>query len=122
MDLKLIEHDFIICEIQNLDEVNIHDEFCFLSKTDNEYSLICTTRFQPNKVLNIQSGFKCLRIENKLEINTTGIIAKLSSLLALYDISLIAISTFNTVYLFVKSTKLNRSIEIFSANNYNVLK
>ncbi len=120
MKIKILKEEFVILKLENLDEVNIHDEYCFISKTDEELSLVCTSRFTPTKFLDMKKGYRAIRIDEKLDFNLVGIIAKLTSLLALNDISVFVISTFNTDYFLVKNAKLGRTIDILTANNYEI--
>jgi hypothetical protein len=39
MELKIINQDFSICKVEDLSQVDYSDEFCFISKTDEELSL-----------------------------------------------------------------------------------
>ncbi len=121
MDIKLINHEFVICKVETLDEINVHDEYCFISKTDEEISLICTLRYTPSRLIDIQRGYRGIRIEGILDFNAVGIIARLTGLLALNEISVIAVGTFNTDYIFIKNAKLGKALDILRANNYNII-
>ncbi len=121
MKIKVLEQEFVICKIESFEEVSIHDEFCFISKTNDEISLVCTSRYIPNKVTNIQKGYRAFRFEEELNFNAIGTIAKVTSLLSLNEIQLLVISTFNTDYFLIKNTKLNKALDILSANNYSVV-
>ncbi len=121
MKLKVIEQEFVICKVETLDEINVHDEYCFISKTDEEISLVCTTRYTPTRLLDIQKGYRGFRIEGTLDFNLIGIIAKITALLSLNEISVFTISTFNTDYFFVKNAKLGKTLDILKANNYEMI-
>ncbi len=121
MDIKILNYEFVVCKLETLDEVNIHDEYCFISKTDEEISLVCTARYAPNKVIDIQKNFKGFRIEGELDFNLVGVIARISTLLSLHEISIFTVSTFNTDYFFVKGTKLTKAMEVLKSNNYNII-
>ncbi|MFI3329325.1 MAG: ACT domain-containing protein [bacterium] len=120
MRIKILKEDFVVVKLENLEEVNIHDEFCFISKTDEELSLVCTSRFTPTKCLDIQKGYRAFRINEKLDFNLIGVVAKITSLLALNEISVFVVSTFNTDYFLVKNAKLGRTMDILIANNYEI--
>ncbi len=121
MNIKLIEQEFVISKVENLNEINVHDEFCFISKTDEEISLICTTRYVPNTCIDSQRGYRAIRFEGILNFNEVGIIARITSLLALNEISVITVGTFNTDYIFIKNAKLGKALDILKANNYNII-
>lgn len=121
MDIKVIDQEFVVCRVETIDEINIHDEFCFVSKTNEEISLICTTRYIPSKTIEIQRGYRGFRIDAKLDFNMIGVLAKIASLLALNEISILAVSTFNTDYFFVKNAKLGKALDVLKANNYDII-
>ena len=80
------------------------------SKTENELSLVCS------EVIEVQSlqsskGWKCIKMKGPLDFNLTGILAGISDILAQANISIFAISTFDTDYILV------RSQDLYSARN-----
>jgi len=40
MEIKIIEQEFSVCKVKDFSEVDLSDEYCFLSKTDEELSLV----------------------------------------------------------------------------------
>lgn len=116
MQFIVLEHDFVMCNLESLDEVSIHDEYCFISKIDFEFSLVCTTRYTPSKYLGIQKNLKGIRFVN-VDVNQSSI-AKISALLTLNDINLFTISTFDSEFIFIKNTRLNKVIDILTSNDF----
>ena len=41
MELQKIDHDFTVCKIDSIEQVDFSKEFVFLSKTNDEISLVC---------------------------------------------------------------------------------
>lgn len=121
MEIKLIEQEFVISKVDTLDDINVHDEFCFICKTDEEISLICTTRYAPSKSLESQRGYRAIRFNRKLNFNEFGIVARITSLLALNEINVFTIGTYNMDYIFIKNAKLGKALDILKANNYSVI-
>ena len=56
MNLKILSNDFSICKIKNLNDINYEDEFVFIGKTDEELSLVCSTK----NILNVTTTGKVL--------------------------------------------------------------
>ncbi|MFI3251604.1 MAG: ACT domain-containing protein [bacterium] len=121
MNFEVLEPEFVICKIESFEEVSIHDEFCFITKTDEEISLICTTRYTPQRTIAIQKNYRGIRLKGPLEFNTVGTIAKLISLLSLNDISVLSVSTYNSEYIFLKNSRLGKAVDILIANNYELI-
>ncbi len=116
MEFIVLEHDFVICSLDSLNEVSIHDEYCFISKTDYDFSLVCTVRYTPNKYIGIQKNYKGIRFI-KADVNHTNL-AKIAALLTLNDINIFTVSTYDSEFIFVKNTKLNKSLDILTSNDY----
>ena len=41
MKIKKLDYDFSVCKVKDYSEVHFDNEYCFLGKTDEEYSLVC---------------------------------------------------------------------------------
>lgn len=118
MNLKILPNDFSICKIKNLNDINYEDEFVFIGKTDEELSLVCSTKYVPQEYIECDNGWKGFRIEGVLNFSLIGILAKISTVLAENGISIFAISTYNTDYILLKSDKFSKAIETLKKSNY----
>ena len=49
MELKIIKQDFSICKVEDLSQIDYSDEFCFISKTDEELSTGMQHKFSSSK-------------------------------------------------------------------------
>ena len=76
-----------------------------VSKTENELSLVCSEVIEI-KSMQSSKGWKCLKIKGPLDFNLTGILAGISDILTRGNISIFAISTFDTDYILVRSQDL----------------
>jgi hypothetical protein len=65
-------------------------------------------------------GLRALKVEGKLAFNLIGILSSITSVLAGAGISIFAISTFDTDYLFVNAQDLNRAIEALRNAGHHV--
>ena len=64
MDIKVIDKEFAVCKINDVTEVNFNDEFCFVGKTDEELSLVCSKRVCSEKIrLYVTAVGRAFRIE-----------------------------------------------------------
>ena len=63
MDIKVIDKEFAVCKINDVTEVNFNDEFCFVGKTDEELSLVCSSECVPKNTIVWDSGGR--RIERE---------------------------------------------------------
>lgn len=121
MEIKIIEQEFSICKINDINQVNFEDEFCFVGKTDEELSLVCTTDSVPGNTVEREDNWRGFRIQGVLDFSLIGILSKISTLLADNHISIFAVSTFNTDYIFVKSGSFEKALSILKAGGYQIV-
>lgn len=106
IEIKRIDYDFTVCKVTDYSLVNWNTEYCFIGKTEDEDSLVCLTRDVPQNVIKRYDGWKAFRIQEILNFSLIGILSRISCILAKESISVFAVSTFNTDYIFVKKQKL----------------
>jgi len=82
VEIKVIKQDFSICKLEDLSQIDYSAEFCFVSKTDEELSLVCSTNLVPKNVLKCDSGWKAFRIEGVMDFSLIGILSRIATLLA----------------------------------------
>ena len=118
MELQRLEYDFTVCQINTFEHVDFTREFVFLSKTDDEISLVCESAYAPSNATASEAGWKALKISGILDFGMIGVIAKIATLLAEVDISIFVISTYNTDYILVKSENFKKSVHVLECNGY----
>ena len=121
MELKKIDKDFTVCKVENLEKINMDREFVFISKTDEEISLVCETKDVPENTTERSDGFKAFRIEGKLDFSLIGILSKISTALAKNNIGIFAISTYNTDYILVKMDDFDKAQEVLDEKGYRIV-
>ncbi|MGO1454448.1 MAG: ACT domain-containing protein, partial [Alkalibacterium gilvum] len=120
MDLKVIDQAFSVCKVKDLSQVNYSDDFCFISKTDEELSVVCNTEHVPNNTTERDDGWKAFRIEGQLDFSLIGILSKIATLLAENKVGIFAVSTFNTDYILTKNENFEKAINILEHNGYKI--
>ncbi len=121
MEIKKIEFDFSICKLSDFSQVQLDSEYCFLGKTDEEYSLVCITENIPDHVLEHDDGWKAFRIQGILDFSLIGILSKISTLLAENNIGIFAVSTYNTDYILTKKENFSKALDVLSNAGYRVV-
>ena len=66
-------------------------------------------------------SWSCIKVSGPLELNTTGILAKLSKVLAEARISIFAISTYDTDYILVKADKATDAVAALNAAGFRFI-
>ncbi|MBQ9210862.1 MAG: ACT domain-containing protein [Clostridia bacterium] len=120
MVLKKLNADLTVCKTRSLEEIDLTAELFFLGKTDEEISLVCRTADVPSHTLEREDGWKGFRIEGKLDFSLTGILARISGILAENEIGIFAVSTFNTDYILVKRENFSRALNVLAEAGYDI--
>ena len=118
--LSVLSETFTIHKLSldtSIPEGILKNNFYSVSKTENELSLVCA---QIIEVQSLQSskGWKCIKVKGPLDLNLTGILAGISDILTRGNISIFAISTFDTDYILVRSQNLSSARNKLSKAGY----
>ena len=100
MELKRIPYALTICKVASLEGWQ-EDNFYFIGRTDEEFSLVCKTENTPVNTTDRDDGWKGFRIQGVLDFSLIGILSKISTVLAENEIGIFVISTYNTDYILV---------------------
>ena len=106
--------------MEDLSGINYLDEFYFISKTDQELSLVCSTDSVPKNVIENEDGWRAFRIQGVLDFSLIGILSKISTLLAEDKIGIFAVSTYNTDYILTKKEGFDQAIKVLMNNGYQI--
>lgn len=120
MKLKVLDMDFAVCKIKDISQVDFSREFVFVSKTDDEISLVCEPDFAPENTLACEFDWKALKIEGILDFSLIGVISRISSILAESGVSVFVISTYNTDYILIKAKDLIKTVKSLHKNGFCV--
>ena len=118
MTIKILDFEFSIVKLNDLNGVDLNKEFTFVAKTDEEISLVVKTENVPTNVSNREDGYKAFRIEGELDFSLVGILADITSALAENKIPVFAVSTFNTDYILVKSEFFEQALSALNKKGY----
>ena len=121
MKIQRIHQDFSICQVEDYSLFNLESKYCFIEKTDEEKSLVCLTNEVPSNVIRRDDGWRAFCIQGILEFSLIGILSKIVSILADHHISIYAVSTYNTDYIFLKKENYQKGLEVLEAAGYQVI-
>ena len=120
MELKLLKQPFSVCKLVDASGIDLDRPYCFVGKTDEELSLVCETACVPVNTVAREDGWRGFRIQGMLDFSIVGVLAQISSLLAENGISIFAISTYNTDYLFTKEENFHHAVALLTRAGYSV--
>lgn len=92
----------------------------FIAKTADELSLVVpeTIKIDSDEV---ESDWRGFEVVGPLDFSLTGILSRISTVLADEKISIFAISTFDTDYILVKANNVSNAIDALKDNNYQII-
>lgn len=120
MVLECLEQNFAVCKINDIKNIDFTDKFCFVGKTDEEISLVCSEEYVPDGTIEYDKGWRALRICGTLDFSLIGILSKLSAILAENEIGIFAVSTYNTDYILTKKDNFETAVKVLKENGYTV--
>lgn len=92
----------------------------FIGRTPEELSVICEEQFVPDGT-KCERGWRCLEVVGPFPLNAVGIAAEFTSILAASAISVLVVSTYNTDYVLLRESALERAIEAIVGAGHSVL-
>lgn len=88
----------------------------FISRTDEELSIVCSEALANSSGLaaaapdsGVSAPWTCLQVAGPIDFSVVGLMAKISALLAAAQVSLFALSTFDTDYVLVRSSDMDKA-------------
>jgi hypothetical protein len=106
--LNILNGLYAICRLQSEQDIPVFamaGEFYSISHTADELSIICPQENIPAGV-RCDLGWRVLKLEGPFEFTEIGILEKILDPLANAGISILAVSTFDTDYVLVKTNQL----------------
>ena len=122
LDLTVMSGTFAICRLGAGEAMPMWAtvaSFVSITRTKEELSIVCEQERMPVGT-KMERDWSCLKVEGPLDFALTGILANLSTTLTEADISLFAISTFDTDYLLVKQVVLDAAVAALTAAGHQI--
>ena len=120
MTIEILRPSFTVCKVEDVSRIDLSGEFVFVGKTDTEISLVCPTNQAPQTTLSREDGWRAMRVAGALDFSLIGILANITTLLAEKNISVFAVSTYDTDYILIKQERLAQAVEALKTN-YSVI-
>lgn len=90
-----------------------------VTRTADELSIVCADALVPQGA-RFERGWKCFAVEGPLPFSATGIMASLAGPLAEANVSIFALSTFDTDYLLVPGQQIALALAALEAAGHAV--
>lgn len=111
MKLRLLPGEFTVARYAPDANLNplFTREFCCITRTRNEVTVVCESDLLPAGVQKKEEGWVCLEVEGILDFSLTGILNQITGPLADAEVSLFAVSSYDTDYVLVKRGFLEKA-------------
>lgn len=124
LSLQILPQEFSICRLTVGSElpnwVSQSGKFVSMTCTQDEISIVAESSVVPSDIKCTQQ-WRALQVCGQLDFALVGILAGLTTVLAQNQISVFAISTYDTDYLFVKAEKMVSAAKSLQDAGYHVL-
>ena len=94
-------------------------DFCSITRTPDELSVVCDESVLPAGT-KCERGWRILQVVGPLDFSITGLLSSIATPLADADVSIFAISTFDTDYVLVKEETLAKAMEALGVAGHHV--
>ena len=91
--------------------LELHEGFVSITRTPDELSIVCAQEAVPPDT-KVEEDWRALVIPGPIPFEETGVLAALATPLADAGISIFAISTYDTDYVLVRASDLERALEV----------
>ena len=113
LTLSLLSDTFAICRLgpeADIPSWALAGDFFSVTRTEEELSLVCPQEMVPEWT-HCEKDFRSIKVQGPLDFALIGLLASLTEALAQEEISILAISTFDTDYLLVKKAQVDRAVQ-----------
>jgi hypothetical protein len=117
-----IEGRFAVCKLDKdaaIPAWATEDDFFSITRTGDELSVVCRQSVVPEAVV-CERGWRCLRVAGTIPFTQVGVLASLVTPLAGAGVSVFAFSTFDTDYLLVKESYLEKAVNALREHGHTV--
>lgn len=120
MVIEQLDCSFSVCKLPDFSQVDRSDAICFLAKTDVEYSLVCAADRVPANARSCEHGWRALRVAGALDFSLVGVLSRLTAVLAAREISVFAVSTYDTDYILTREADFERAVRALADSGYTI--
>jgi len=123
VSLQLLEGKFTVHRFSANTQVPsevLQASFFSITRTDKELSIVIPQSISLDSDKK-ETDWRCLEVLGPLDFSLTGILAGISDVLAKAEVSIFAISTFDTDYILVNSAKAQKAVNTLRSADYTVI-
>lgn len=101
-------------------EILLQRQFCSITRTAEELSIVCSAGYVIQGAA-CEPGWNALQVVGPLDFALTGILSRLAACLAAAEISIFAISTFDTDYILIRKSLADKAVSQLTGAGYTII-
>lgn len=130
LTISVLEDTYSICRLEAASAIPdwaLNNNFVSITRTAEELSIVCCQKYIPENIsdaiqcIEHADGWKALKVEGPLDFGLTGILSGISKALADKEISIFAVSTYDTDYILIRKEVLERAVQALLDAGFEVL-
>ncbi len=118
--IQVLNNEFSIHRLQPTDDLPdevLHSSYSWIGKTKEELSVVCEVDIKL-KSQKCSDHWSAIKLVGPFDFSEIGILSDISNVLAMAGISIYAFSTYDTDYILIKKTNIDKAIQSLKANGY----
>lgn len=120
MQLEVLAEEFTVCKVAQPEDVPFDAPWLFTGRTDGECSVVCRVEDAPRETLAREDGWRAFRVAGSMDFGMVGVLAGLATALSGAQVSIFAVSTFDTDYILVRAGQLETALAALRAAGHGV--
>ena len=124
MNLKLLENKYKVIKLNPSENIPLEkilkEEIFSITRTDEELSIVVKEDVDIKSDI-IEKNWRMIKIDGTLDFSLIGILSKISTILANANISIFAMSTYNTDYILLNEDRIKEAIKVLEDNEYKFI-
>jgi uncharacterized protein len=120
--LSVLRERFAVCRLDRGAEIlawAVTSPFYSVTRTPDELSVVCPERDGPSET-KCERGWRALKLEGPFDLALTGILVSVAEPLAEAGVGVFAIATYDTDYVLVSESQLERASSVLSERGHVV--
>ena len=123
LDLTVLDETYAVVRLPRQSDIPnwaYGGSFLSITKTDDELSVVCNMELVPQNQVS-ELDWRIIKVVGPVDVSLTGILAGITQPLTGHEISIFAVSTYDTDYILVKNEQLEKAIEILKNEGYRFI-
>jgi uncharacterized protein len=123
LTLSVLRDELTVCRFDAQAEIPVwatSAPFFSITRSADELSIICRAQQAPAGVKQ-EAGWRALKLAGPFDFAQTGVLASIAAPLAAAGIAILAIATYDTDYILVKTTQLRQALAALQEQGHRII-